>query len=439
MSPPAPSPRRRARPDASSLVVVMVLIAVLSMVCASVLETVTQEYLMSRNTLAWNQALYTAESGIERGWNEMNKLTGVNTATDFMATTNGWVYLGTNTWARTNRALIPLMGVESNTVYSVWVRTNWPAGSVTITATGTAYAPRTGRAITRNVEVVLAPTTPFKWAMLAKGLIDFNGNAAYVDSFNSTNGGYVSTSRRAHGNIGTDGSLIDAAGLDLYGSAQTGPGGVVTTGPGFLQFQPTAPDTGTNTISDGLRVSIPDSKLPSGIASLSSLGSINNNYTITAAGLTQVKATEVSLNGGKTLTISGSGKVQIYLTGQLGIGGSSSIILAPSSPGALSVEFYVGGAVDLNGNGIVNPGSAPNLAIYGLSTCSAVGINGTADFMGAIYAPQATFTLAGGARVDGAIVGNNINATGTLDFHYDEALSNFGNVTYYSLTRWREY
>lgn len=419
----------------SSLVVVMVIVAVLSMVCASVMETVTQEFMLSRSTSTWSQALFTAETGVEVGWNEVNKLTGINTNGVFMS---GWTYLGTNTWSLTNQTLIPLLGAGGNSVYSVTVATNSPAGSMTITASGVTTLARTGKAITRRVEVILSPNTPFKWGMLGKGLIDFNGNACYMDSFNSATGPWTTGTRRAHGNIGTNGQLIDAAGLDIYGSAQTGPGGVITTASGFNQYQPVSPDTGVNTLSDGLRVNIPDVQLPSGLASATSLGSLNHAYTLNVSGNANYQTSIIDMNGGDVLTISGSGKVRIYVNGPVTVNGNGKILLSPSSPGSLNVEFYVAGTITLNGNGVVNPGKPANLLIYGLPSCTATEINGTADFMGAIYAPSSAFQLNGGARVDGAIVGKTIAAGGTVDFHYDEALANVGVVNYFALTRWRE-
>ncbi len=425
----------------STLISVLVLLTVLTAVSGSMIVMVAQEYVLSKRSLAWNQAVYTAESGIDTGWNEVNKLTAINTNGTFMS---GWTSSGANTWSLSNQTLTALGGYESNSTYSVLVTTNSPqAGYITITASGTTTSPGIVISQTRNVTAILRPVYPFSMAILSKGLIDFNGNAAILDSFNSTTAAYSAGTRRAHGNIGTNGSLIDAAGLDLYGSAQTGPGGVVTTAPGFNMFQPGGSDSGTNTISDGLKVSIPDVTLPTGFSPSTTYGNVTSSTTVTGASgaTTQYQMSSINLNGGgKTLTISGAGKVQIYVSGAIDIGGNAGIEIVPTAGLTLTVEFYVGGSINLDGNGLANTSQfAPSCYIYGLPTCTSFSINGTADLKAAVYVPNATATLAGGAYMEGALVASSINAVGTIDFHYDEALANQGRVTNYLLVSWREF
>ncbi len=431
---------RRDSKEGSALVTVLCMVVVLAAVAGSILSLVSQEYMLSKRSLAWNQAIFAAESGVEIGWNEINRLTAINTNGTFMS---GWTSAGANTWTLNNQSLVPLAGTEGNSLFSVTVVTNSPqAGYVTITANGAQGTTLGLSNATRTLVVTLKPNTPFTMAILAKGLIDFNGNAAVVDSWNSASGDYSAALKRAHGDIGTNGQLIDAAGLDVYGNMKTGPGGTVTTASGFNQYQPSGTDTGTNTVSDGLKVSIPDAKLPTGFLATTDLGAVNNVTTVTGTGGTlDVSATSIDLNGkGKNLTITGSGTVRLYVSGNTSLGGQSSITITPSPAGSsLKVEFYSGGTVNLDGNGIMNPDSnAADFLLYGLPTCTSVSINGTADFTGAIYAPNATATLTGGARVDGSLVANAINAVGTIDFHYDEALGNAGNVISYSVANWRE-
>lgn len=437
----------------SVLIATLGLVIVISIIAGSVLELVTQQYTLSKQTVAWNQSIYTAEAGIDLGWNELNKLTGINTNGGFMS---GWTQSGT-TFTKTG-TLTPLAGTDGTSSYTVSVQTNVTvnsvAGGAVITSTGNKYGSYNVTNISRSIEVKVTPVNAgvaLSYAMLAKGLIDFNGNAAVMDSFNSSTaagGVWSTTARRAHGSAGTNGQLIDAAGLDIYGSLATGPGGTVTTDSGFRMYQPGSGDSGTNTVSSSLKVSIPDAGLPSGFAATSNLGTINAATTITAngAGTTkQVQASAISLNGnGKVLTISGSGKVQLYVTGNIDLGGQSSITVSPTSAGSLQVEIYVGGTtINLDGNGVINSTSkAADMLIFGLPTVTSVSINGTADFKGVIYAPSAALSLAGNARVDGAVVANTITAVGTVDFHYDEALNSItvgSTVLSYQLSSWREY
>jgi Tfp pilus assembly protein PilX len=466
---------KHARNKGAVLLTTMCMLLVLVGVAAGMLELMSQQYKMSVQTVAWNQAAFTAEAGVDLAWNEINKLTGINTNGGFMS---GWTQSGT-TFTRSSQTLSPLGGIDGTSSYTITVNTNFTvtsiAGSPTniangmrITAVGNKATAMLSTNVTRTIEVDIVPgslTAPNSdtnsgglviFGMLAKGLVDFNGNAAFIDSFNSTLTGSSSWrgtgDRRQFGNVGTNGQLIDAAGLDIYGSMRTGPGGSVSTDPGFRMFHPTS--GATNTIKYDLEVSIPDAALPANFSASSSLGNVTTATTITANGTgttKQVQASSVNLSGnGKILTISGSGKVQLYVTGSIAMAGQSSITLNPTSPGSLQVEVYVAGSADLSGNGVINPTSfAKDFVLFGLPSCTSVTVNGTADFKGVVYAPSAHVSLAGNARVDGAVVGNSIAAVGTVDFHYDEALNNFmsGQITDesgdtmvlgYQIANWKE-
>jgi len=438
--------------EGSVLIVTLGMVIILSVMVGSTLDLILQQQKLSKQTLAWNQAVYGAEAGVDIAWNELNRLTAINTNGTFMS---GWT-LSSGVYSKSG-SIAPLTGIDGASKYSVTVQTNvtvnGTSGGAIIVAAASNFGSFSATNISRTIEVQLTPVTvgtALSFAMLAKGLIDFNGNAAVMDSFNSTTavGGVWSTSnRRAHGSVGTNGQLIDAAGLDIYGSMQTGPGGAVTTDSGFRLFQPTSPDSGTNTISNGLKLTIADVQLPDGFSPSTTLGTVNSATTVTAAGTgttKQVQMGSIDLNGnGKILTVSGSGTVQIYVTGTVALGGQSSITVSPDSAGSLKVEMYVAGAsVDLSGNGVINSTSkAGDFVVFGLPTCTAVTINGTADYKGVIYAPQAALSLAGNARVDGAVVANTISAVGTVDFHYDEALSSmsFGaGILNFQIASWKE-
>jgi len=419
---------------ASTLLIVMAAVVLLGTAIGSILTIVSQEYILSKRSLIWNQSVFTAESAAEVGWNELNKLTAINTGQVFMS---GWTYVGGTTWALANQTLSS-SGSEGNSTYSVTVVTNSPAaGQYTITANGAMSSVLIDKSASRNIEMVLRGVTPYQTAILGKGLIDFNGNAATVDSFNSDTGPWSISTRRAHGGIGTNGALIDASGLDIYGSAQTGPGGVVETAPGFNMYQPVSPDTGTNIVQDGLKVSIPDVLLPSGMSTAGPNTAMTTDTTVSGGGAgttTQYRYSSINMANSDDLTISGGGTVQIYVTGTTDIKGDFTIAADTK------VEFYIAGSYDSNGAGLVNSsGKAESLLIYGLPTCTSVKVGGTADFTGAIYAPSATVTIHGSPTFTGSVVGNTIDCTGNVTFHYDEALSDIGPITNFTLVSWKEF
>jgi hypothetical protein len=87
-------------------------------------------------------------------------------------------------------------------------------------------------------------------------------------------------------------------------------------------------------------------------------------------------------------------------------------------------------------------GQATNFVYYGLPTNKQLTFPSNGDFTGAIYAPQANFTLGGGGSTiqnfSGACVTLNIAINGHYKFHYDEALAVSGPLSKYVVTSWVE-
>ena len=73
-------------------------------------------------------------------------------------------------------------------------------------------------------------------------------------------------------------------------------------------------------------------------------------------------------------------------------------------------------------------GNAANFVYYGLPTNTRLDMNGSSGFIGAIYAPNADFTLSGGSsdgliEFTGASVSKTVTMSGGRSFHYDESLA----------------
>ena len=135
------------------------------------------------------------------------------------------------------------------------------------------------------------------------------------------------------------------------------------------------------------------------------------------------------------LTIEGT--ANIYITSTLEITGGQFII-----EGGGAVNIYVDGDVNIGGNAMVNTEGTPaNLILYSNEEIT-IKFSGGAEFYGAVYAPHAEINISGTAqetKIYGAIVGNTINFKGNYTLEYDE---NLENVVYadkrYSLYSWRE-
>src|SRR6185369_13260224 len=73
----------------------------------------------------------------------------------------------------------------------------------------------------------------FRFGLVARGQINFNGDNIYIDSFDSsdpsasTDGRYDVAKARDHGDVATDSQSVNAGNSKVYGRVATGPGGMV--------------------------------------------------------------------------------------------------------------------------------------------------------------------------------------------------------------------
>ncbi|MCB1123778.1 MAG: hypothetical protein KJT03_19645, partial [Verrucomicrobiae bacterium] len=110
-----------------------------------------------------------------------------------------------------------------------------------------------------------------------------------------------------------------------------------------------------------------------------------------------------------------------------------------------SVELFINGDLDIGGNGIVNVSGIPSkFLIYGTNTVEGgqtFKISGNGALYAAVYSPNANLEMKGGGNAGtfmGAAVANKIVMTGNSNFHYDEALKEFGGDGSYRISLWRE-
>ena len=101
----------------------------------------------------------------------------------------------------------------------------------------------------------------------------------------------------------------------------------------------------------------------------------------------------------------------------------TSIALSGSSTLRIigSTTIYVTGKVALSGGTMANQTSLPkNLSLNVMAGPAT--ISGTADFYGAVYAPQAAVVRSGNAAYFGSIVGLTLDLSGSGGIHADESL-----------------
>lgn len=415
-----------------------ILVFVGTAITAGTVVYVMHEQRMSRASAAWVDALHVAEAGAEVAINEYYKeVSGLTSWIGWSnVTANGKVKILGET--KLVSAASPDGTLRS---YKVVVDLD----KYMVTSTGTVSVVRFTNVTQRAVCVMLAPdyTSPFQAAFLAKSYVKHGGNAS-VDSFDSrdpnksTGGLYDPAKRQKNGDIVTictdPLAAVFATGSGiLYGDLIAGIGGGVKISGNY---------TNEGVVGSGADVDISDVIVPMSKVLTDpaiKLAGVADSMTIAVAGNKDMAVSYIKATGG-TLTVTGTGKLRIYVEGETSISGSAVMKITPSPPGApLKVEFYANGDVLLN-SCINDSGNAANLGIFGTTSCSSVKYTGSDVFTGFMYVPQAAYEFSGSGDCSGAVVAGTIDVTGTGDFHYDEALADImlPFLLGYRILSWKE-
>lgn len=440
--------RFRRQQRGSLIVTAAVSAAVIAILVGGILTYISNEYTFNLRSHRASQALSLAEAGVEMGFAEYNNY--YITGQGGFASSRGWSS-GSSYYQRTTTFTNGAGEVSGIVTARVYYASDpnpilWGEASC-------ATTPR-GPTVRRLVLSQLVRNAKFPASMVAKNKLDLNGNNIYSDSFDSTDLTkstsklYDSSKRQAHGDVASNNTVensVDVGNADIYGAVSVGPGGTVkmgkngSIGPTFNTSDRAdtiqeAQDNGW--VRNDFQVDIPDATLPNGASSWSSLGEVS---TTTTLGSGDFKAASINFAGtGKTLTISGT--VRLYVTGDFDITGNSSGIIIQSGA---KLEIYLAGSTKIPGNGVVNQtGQAINNQFYGLPSSTGWTLNGNGQWIGTVYAPQANVTLRGGGAngdMSGSIVANNVTLNGQTQFHYDEMLSTQGPGSSYNIASWKSY
>lgn len=440
-----PSLSRRAN-QGSVLIVALLLAAVIAISLGSYIQLNSNSLKLANRTFYQNAGLNLAETGIEEALWAFNQTTaGSTTAWDAPWTTSG----------AAAHAVFPGFSFNGNTSGSVKVYVdnyNPPPGNIQpiVVAQATITLPDNQGTIHKFVEVKIRRRSLFATGLVGKDFVEFNGNNATVDSWNSLRNDdgtlraspvhYSDAVKHDRGSIGSvsvnSNNNVDNA--DVFGTAavggpstdaiRVGPQGRV--GP----FGTAAGVKDPNSISTDFTANLDSPQAPTGGTVLASIGA-----TLGAAGTTtSYRAPTITSN----LTVYGD--VTLVLTAAAG---SSAISLSGNHDGitlasGAKLRIYTAGDIDLSGQGVLNPSSqAIDFQIYGTSTSSVpqdIKIAGNGALRGVVYAPNASISIHGNGDVMGSIVGKDITLTGNARFHYDESLAEFGGNNPYGVVRWRE-
>jgi len=409
------------------LVISMVLCGVIGLVLMSYLQLVQARTKIRARSLAWNAAIPVLEGGIEEAFTHLQN--------DKVFTANNWTAVTTNSKVNYQKSRTN----SDNTYYFVTI-SNAASTSPTFYSRGFVPAPLGQGYISRTVQVIATNPIIFTKAIQAKGSVDLNGQTI-VDSYDSsdtnysTGGMYDVAKRKANGGVVTNSRgtpAVDVGNGHIYGTVNTGPGGTVSSTAGG-----TVGDlTWTTGIEPGwtnndFNASFPDQTAPSGAASwmqlplAAVLGLLStNDYVVNNANYSCPFG--LKLTGGQTMMVQGN--CNLYITGgDFTINSGCAIYIAPGA----KLNVYMNGfTTSVAGGGIVNQtGLASSYSYYGTTNNTTIKYTGGADFIGTVNAPQANFSISGGANFYGAAIVNSYSSKSAgAAFHFDESLGNLGQL-----------
>jgi hypothetical protein len=376
----------------------MLLVAAMAAAIVSLLGTNTMH---SVNYMQSQQALFLAESGVQRALLALNK-----------SNWTGW----SGTDPKTIQATLSGYGD-----YDVSVA-NLTAGTPEITATG--YIP--SRAASQQAKRVVY-TRAVRGNLVGKysaygggsgggsSIAVSLGGGAYTDSYDASIGRYnVNGNIGQNGDVGTNADITVSGGAHIGGDAITGPAG---------SFNNQSAVSGS--ITHDANVILPPVVVPSSLTSLTSSGRINSSTSIASG---NYKYNQFTLSSSDTVTI--TGPANIYLTDNTSIKmtGSSQIVISSASTGP--VVIYADGNISAGGQGITNSTYLPsNFQVYGSnSTSQTIKLTGGVEYYGMVYAPHGGLTMSGITNLYGAFFGDTVTMTGGGALHLDQSLTTVTNL-----------
>lgn len=304
---------------------------------------------------------------------------------------------------------------------------------------GKALVAVPGPQITRRIEQILAPVTPFEAAIKCTGSFYGLGSAAQVDSYNSKNGPYYfcannpadphfNDSRSGSVEIGTP--VAEVNGM-LYGNISTN-GGTV---------RPSQYITGT--IDNNVPFTVPPFKMPTDLPPPQAAPtSVTTTVSITppAAGTPAVPTYYLLSSLSGKLIINPVGGAQTYVAVHVTNDMTAHINVKPN----VHLKIFVDGNIDVKGRDIDNEtGLAANLQYYSISPADPnatqfIHIAPPGNFAATFYAPSADVVLNGNPDLVGAIVCKTFYGNGNTSWHYDRALDTEGDAVDYRIVSYVE-
>lgn len=360
----------------SSLLIVLIAVMTLAGMSAALISTTLYRQSASRSVYEKERALQASMTGLDLALFELQE--ALDTGADGIGVATGQIDAAEYTITITPA----YVGVREYTLRA--------AGR---------YGP-----VRQGIELVISPDNTFPFGMFGRDHITLTG-AFGVDSYHADLGTYATQAFGGHagddGDIGSNGDITVGSGM-VYGDATPGPGQQVLGDLSKVNGS-TAPATRTRDFE-------PVTYSPTVASSGGWFGSGTLNTGT-------YRYDDILLVGTDVLTLDGD--ITLYVDGSIQALGTSSITIAS---GASVTIIHGSGNVSIGGTGFVNLDSDPSSLTFSSATTGTVGLSGTADYYGLIYAPEADFGMLGDSDYFGVVVGNSVEINGSGMLHFDESL-----------------
>jgi hypothetical protein len=416
----------RTREQGSALLTAIIFSFVVMTLMGSYLYLTTSEYRVSTRSFLLGASFNLSEGGIDRA------LYALNQNDD-----SGWVK-GTDADGRAYWAQrFGPYDLDGNIEGLINVVILNPTGSSPEIFSEGEAAGHVSGTVAKQIRVALSSGFyPFVNGFNSKQGMVLKGNNVTFDSYDSRNGNYGwgnVNSEITVSTISVESDAIDIGNADVYGYVATG-GGQPNVGPnGSITTYANKGVVDNSRITTDFYAEFPDISFPTlstPVTSIPSSGLImGGDYELSSWSMSK-----------DALYIIGD--TRIVVTGDISISGKAYIWIASGA----TVEIYVQGDMDIGGNGIANASQMPEqLLVFGTNTTAGaqdIGITGNGYLAAAVYAPNAVVTLTGGGntgRVYGAVAGYDAKITGNSHFSYDEALEDYNlGGGGYQIDEWTE-
>jgi hypothetical protein len=410
----------------SAVITVLLLAAVTALIASSLLFRAVQESRLATRSVFQSVALNLAEAGIEEGLHAAN--------TGRLNAANGWALAAgaTADYVKTVSGFILQQASGSFYVRVDQGNTMTPI----IIAAGVVAIPGQPR-IVKQLRVTATKRSLWANGIVAKDTVTFSGNVT-VDSYDSSLGAYnASTNRSDQATVATLRTSADPIVLNsnasIFGYVATG-GQDPTVGAGGRIYGLTTP---SGTLVDQSRIrrdfsaNLPDVAAPTGSAY--ALGDVKTSLTLPRTGDVAgsngrylYAMTSLQLAGTDVVTV--LGPVDVIVSGKVTTAGNAALTVGSATVTTATLNLYVAGQMDMQGNGVVNNTNVPaSMSIWGTvpSTSTSkqdIKIGGNGTYTGVVYAPNAAVNFTAKNGVFGAIVSNQTSVGGNGAFHYDVRL-----------------